>query len=63
MSNKVDLVENFREKIQCFLNKFKVYQLETQLPELWLRSRSPIDKNLVYYSDQTLNLPLKLFPS
>ncbi len=39
-----------------------VYELESQLPELWLRSRNPIDKNLAYYSDQVLNLPEKKFP-
>ena len=39
-----------------------VYELETQLPDLWLRSRNPIDKNLAYFSDQTLNLPEKKFP-
>lgn len=39
-----------------------VYELESQLPELWLRSRNPLDKNLAYYSDQVINLPEMKFP-
>ena len=80
LEEKKNLYEIFKERIQDFLNKFKVYhrvenasfhfssnptvyELETQLPELWLRSRNPFDKNLAYYNDQVINLPEKMFPS
>ena len=38
-----------------------VYMLESQVPEIWLKSKNPINKNDIYYNFMT-NLPPNPFP-
>ena len=38
-----------------------VYMLESQVPEIWLKSKNPINKHDVYYNFMT-NLPPNPFP-
>ena len=59
--SKFKISQNVGSSSFQFKSNPTVFNLESQVPEIWLRSKNPIDKNQIFYNFST-NLPKNSFP-